>query len=139
MQDLRRRRTASRRLSASQQADGLANIAKSMLILDSAPSRSRTSMSGDLAREQERAAAEGLELSRHATIGRNSDFQNLTKADRERLGGMEYRSLQLLLKVVFCKSCLSLASVGVSSHVSPRILMLNKRTSSVFISSAQSA
>lgn len=39
-------------------------------------------------------------LSRRATIGRNSRFHNLTSRDRQELGGIEYRSLQLLLKVV---------------------------------------
>jgi hypothetical protein len=39
-------------------------------------------------------------LSRQATIGRNSRFHNLTSDDREALGGIEYRSLKLLLKVV---------------------------------------
>lgn len=40
------------------------------------------------------------ELSVQATLGRNSQFHNLTAADRERLGGIEYRSLKLLLKIV---------------------------------------
>ncbi|RHZ45318.1 uncharacterized protein CDV56_103810 [Aspergillus thermomutatus] len=40
------------------------------------------------------------ELSSHATIGRNSQFHNLTTEDRELLGGIEYRSLKLLLKIV---------------------------------------
>ncbi|KAK2809591.1 hypothetical protein FQN50_003645 [Emmonsiellopsis sp. PD_5] len=39
-------------------------------------------------------------LSTHATVGRNSRFHNLTAADREKLGGIEYRSLKLLLKIV---------------------------------------
>lgn len=39
-------------------------------------------------------------LSRQATIGRNSQFRNLTSEDREALGGVEYRSLKLLLKIV---------------------------------------
>lgn len=40
------------------------------------------------------------ELSSQATIGRNSQFRNLTAEDREHLGGVEYRSLKLLLKIV---------------------------------------
>jgi hypothetical protein len=40
------------------------------------------------------------QLSSQVTIGRNSQFQNLTKEDRELLGGMEYRALKLLLKIV---------------------------------------
>ncbi|KAF3210380.1 hypothetical protein TWF106_010676 [Orbilia oligospora] len=39
-------------------------------------------------------------LSSQATLGRNSNFKNLTVADREQLGGMEYRALKLLLKIV---------------------------------------
>ncbi|KAI9373817.1 cation transporter [Aspergillus egyptiacus] len=39
-------------------------------------------------------------LSSQATLGRNSQFLNLTAKDRERLGGVEYRSLRLLLKIV---------------------------------------
>lgn len=40
------------------------------------------------------------QLSSQVTIGRNSAFYNLTADDRERLGGIEYRSLKLLLKIV---------------------------------------
>lgn len=39
-------------------------------------------------------------ISSQATIGRNSQFYDLTAEDRERLGGIEYRSLKLLLKIV---------------------------------------
>ncbi|RYP17043.1 hypothetical protein DL767_010091 [Monosporascus sp. MG133] len=39
-------------------------------------------------------------LSKTATVGRNSQFHNLTAQDRDRLGGIEYRSLKLLLKIV---------------------------------------
>jgi hypothetical protein len=39
-------------------------------------------------------------LSRQATVGRNSNFHRLTVEDRERLGGIEYRALKLLLKIV---------------------------------------
>ncbi|OQE39175.1 hypothetical protein PENCOP_c007G02888 [Penicillium coprophilum] len=39
-------------------------------------------------------------VSSHATLGRNSQFHNLSAEDRERLGGIEYRSLKLLLKIV---------------------------------------
>lgn len=34
------------------------------------------------------------------SIGRNSAFYNMTAEDREKLGGIEYRSLKLLLKIV---------------------------------------
>jgi hypothetical protein len=39
-------------------------------------------------------------ISSQATQGRNSQFYNLTAEDRERLGGIEYRALKLLLKIV---------------------------------------
>lgn len=39
-------------------------------------------------------------LSKQATLGRNSSFHRLTTEDRERLGGIEYRALKLLLKIV---------------------------------------
>ncbi|OGE52064.1 hypothetical protein PENARI_c011G05589 [Penicillium arizonense] len=39
-------------------------------------------------------------ISSQASMGRNSQFYNLTSEDRERLGGIEYRSLKLLLKIV---------------------------------------
>ncbi|KAK4098197.1 hypothetical protein N658DRAFT_509705 [Parathielavia hyrcaniae] len=39
-------------------------------------------------------------LSQQVTIGRNSNFKGLTARDRERLGGIEYRALKLLLKIV---------------------------------------
>jgi hypothetical protein len=40
------------------------------------------------------------QISTHATVGRNSQFHNLSAEDREQLGGIEYRSLKLLLKIV---------------------------------------
>lgn len=39
-------------------------------------------------------------ISSQATMGRNSQFHNLSAKDRETLGGIEYRSLKLLLKIV---------------------------------------
>ena len=39
-------------------------------------------------------------LSHSVTVGRNSHFRHLSKRDREELGGIEYRSLKLLLKIV---------------------------------------
>ncbi|KAJ5297345.1 hypothetical protein PENANT_c005G10999 [Penicillium antarcticum] len=39
-------------------------------------------------------------ISSQASMGRNSQFYNLTTEDRERLGGIEYRSLKLLFKIV---------------------------------------
>ena len=39
-------------------------------------------------------------LSAQVTVGRNSNFSGLTPQDREELGGVEYRALKLLLKVI---------------------------------------
>lgn len=39
-------------------------------------------------------------ISSQATLGRNSQFYNLTPEDRDRLGGIEYRTLKLLLKII---------------------------------------
>lgn len=46
-------------------------------------------------------------LSAHATLDRNSQFYKLTDEDREKLGGIEYRSLKLLLKIVIGISSLN--------------------------------
>lgn len=39
-------------------------------------------------------------LSRQVTVGRNSNFYGLSVKDREHLGGIEYRSLKVLLKIL---------------------------------------
>lgn len=104
--DLRCRAHRSRS-SMSQGADNIAHVAKTMLILDTERQRRRNSTSPgpSLSRQSTRAndADPNLTLSRHATIGRNSDFGSMTQADWERVGGIEYRSLKLLLKIVFGK------------------------------------
>lgn len=38
-------------------------------------------------------------LSKTVTVGRNSRFHNLSETDREKLGGLEYRALKLLLPI----------------------------------------
>jgi potassium uptake Trk family protein len=40
------------------------------------------------------------QLSASVTIGRNSNFSGMNAQDREELGGIEYRSLKLLLKII---------------------------------------
>ncbi|KDE09713.1 hypothetical protein MVLG_00116 [Microbotryum lychnidis-dioicae p1A1 Lamole] len=40
-------------------------------------------------------------ISFDAVVGRNSKFRGLTSAQQEELGGVEYRALQLLLRIVF--------------------------------------
>lgn len=67
--------------------------------------RARTnSMSRERSRSRSRhrkqSRTERLKLSANAMLGRNSNFVNLSEEDRDRLGGIEYRSLKLLLKIV---------------------------------------
>ena len=61
--------------------------------LDSSGSRSRS-------RSRKKSTTEKLKLSAQAIMGRNSHFINLSEDDRNRLGGIEYRALKLLLKVI---------------------------------------
>lgn len=50
---------------------------------------------------RERPIPEGLpKLSVQATLGRNSQFHNISAHDREVLGGIEYCALKILLKVI---------------------------------------
>lgn len=55
---------------------------------------------GNIATQNNKKQLNLPKISSHATIGRNSQFYNLTNEDRERLGGIEYRSLKLLLTIV---------------------------------------
>ena len=84
----------------------IASVARSMLILDTERAQHRNSRASSMTRPPVKAVDldKTLSLSRHATIGRNGEFQNLTKEDRERLSGIEYQSLKLLLKIVFSKT-----------------------------------
>ncbi|CAG9947355.1 unnamed protein product [Clonostachys rosea f. rosea IK726] len=94
--DLRRRRTNASRTSLSMESvSNVAYVAKTMLILDpgSSDRRSESNPPGPRAHFQD----DKLRLSRHVTIGRNSEFVGLTKKDWERIGGLEYRSLKLRL------------------------------------------
>ncbi|GIK03030.1 hypothetical protein Aspvir_007096 [Aspergillus viridinutans] len=75
----------------------LKRVASSMFVLGSYPSRSQERQSRrtiPLAKDPQLPR-----LSSQASLGRNSTFYNLTSEDREALGGIEYRSLRLLLKI----------------------------------------
>ena len=48
----------------------------------------------------DRTSAQLPYLSYQPTIGRNSEFLGLSPAQKDELGGIEYRSLRLLVKVV---------------------------------------
>ncbi|RGP71704.1 low-affinity potassium transport [Fusarium longipes] len=86
-------------MTAARSMDRIAGVASSMLMMGSETSRPRRQSTASVP-QQKPALNDGPFLSRHATIGRNSEFQNLTSHDRELLGGIEYRSLKLLLKIV---------------------------------------
>ncbi|PSN64839.1 hypothetical protein BS50DRAFT_644661 [Corynespora cassiicola Philippines] len=91
--ELRRRRFDGHSIS---EAISVERIASSMFVIGATPSQSK-------ARSQRPSPSHHSEmprLSSQVTIGRNSMFQNLTKEDRELLGGLEYRALKLLLKIV---------------------------------------
>ena len=51
-------------------------------------------------------------LSSNVISTRNSNFKGLTIEDKEKLGGIEYRSLRILLKFVICRPVLSPHSKG---------------------------
>ncbi|KAB8079251.1 cation transport protein-domain-containing protein [Aspergillus leporis] len=76
----------------------LERVASSMFVLGTQPSKSQGSQLREavsLSKDPNLPC-----ISSQATVGRNSGFYNLTVEDRERLGGIEYRSLKLLLKIV---------------------------------------
>ncbi|KAB2568855.1 Potassium transport protein 1 [Lasiodiplodia theobromae] len=94
---LTRRRTRAGPSLAS--ARSIERVASSMFVLGADPSPQRPSMSRR-SMSISRTSTDAPYLSKQVTIGRNSEFYNLTAEDRERLGGIEYRSLKLLLKIV---------------------------------------
>jgi hypothetical protein len=73
-------------------------VASSVFVLGSAAKRNEPSR-----RSQSVSQSDLPYLSRQATMGRNSQFHNLTAEDRELLGGIEYRALKLLLKIIIGK------------------------------------
>ncbi|KAL1642913.1 hypothetical protein SLS58_005155 [Diplodia intermedia] len=77
------------------------NVASSMFVLGADPTARKSSHSRRSASVSRSSMSNAAPyLSREATIGRNSQFYNLSAEDREQLGGIEYRSLKLLLKIV---------------------------------------
>jgi hypothetical protein len=59
-----------------------------------------TSANSQRSRRPQRRSIDLPQLSRHVTVGRNSQFHNLSESDRNILGGIEYRSLKLLLQII---------------------------------------
>ncbi|KLJ13157.1 hypothetical protein EMPG_09428 [Blastomyces silverae] len=95
----RRSLSARRRIMGSSRiasTSTLERVASSIFVLEGRPSTSNKQppLQPSLSQHLD------LPLSSHATLGRNSQFRNLTAEDREKLGGIEYRSLKLLLKIV---------------------------------------
>ncbi|KAH7231692.1 cation transport protein-domain-containing protein [Fusarium redolens] len=94
---LRRRLTSGSRLAETRSMERVVTVASSMFVIGSTrePQKERS-----LTRTSTIAAGDFPQLSREVTIGRNSLFHNLSSKDREELGGIEYQSLKLLLKIV---------------------------------------
>ncbi|KAF4342172.1 potassium transporter TRK-1 [Fusarium beomiforme] len=97
----RRRRFSSDdglQMTASKSLDRVAGVTASILLLGSQTEPQKRPVSSSS--NQQPALNDIPFLSHQATLGRNSQFKNLTSHDREILGGIEYRSLKLLLKIV---------------------------------------
>ncbi|KAK2802735.1 hypothetical protein FQN51_004262 [Onygenales sp. PD_10] len=75
----------------------LERVASTMFVLEGSPKSQPSQLQSGVSLSKQMDLPT---LSTHATVGRNSRFHNLTAADREKLGGIEYRSLKLLLKIV---------------------------------------
>ncbi|KAJ5198239.1 uncharacterized protein N7498_007356 [Penicillium cinerascens] len=96
MEGLRRRQTATSIYSVTTRP--LEQAASMMFRVGGSAALSRTSSSPANKREFKNLALPNI--SSQATQSRNSQFHNLTEEDRQNLGGIEYRSLKLLLKIV---------------------------------------
>lgn len=98
----RRLPTMGRLLSHAVSVERAASNA--FILGNSSRKRSRSRSSNPLNRSSSRADRVPLDmpyLSYQPTIGRNSRFLGLTDDQRDELGGIEYRSLKLLAKIVF--------------------------------------
>lgn len=89
-------------------AKSIENAAGSIFVLGSRPSvERRLSSTSQYPRPNNLPG-----ISKQVTIGRNSQFHDLTAEDAEKLGGIEYRALKVLLKIV-CGNYLGLQFIGV--------------------------
>lgn len=86
------------RLDETRSIERVASFATSMFVIGSEPGRPQRRMSNQS--QQQPSLNDAPFLSSQATVGRNSQFHNLTAKDKAELGGIEYRSLMLLLKIV---------------------------------------
>ncbi|KAH7235188.1 cation transporter, partial [Fusarium solani] len=83
-------------MSEARSMERVATVASSMFVIGGA----RETRRERLTTAPTMAAGDFPQLSREVTVGRNSMFHNLSSKDREELGGIEYRSLKLLLKII---------------------------------------
>lgn len=97
---LSRRRTYQSHGAGSSAKMSLENMASSLFVLGGSQNQENY-------RRSESPSTRPTDLpylSGEVTVGRNSQFHNLSSEDRLRLGGIEYRSLKLLLKIVSGKN-----------------------------------
>lgn len=92
-----RRRLDAPKFAETRSLERVASVATSIFVIGSErqPRHRRPSVTSQQPELNDRPF-----LSSQATLGRNSRFHNLTSADRAALGGIEYRALKLLLKIV---------------------------------------
>ncbi|RBR25460.1 uncharacterized protein FIESC28_01698 [Fusarium coffeatum] len=94
---LRRRRSAGLNLAQVRSVERVATVASSLFVIGNTAQGPRER---PLARAPTLAVGDFPRLSREVTIGRNSTFRHLSSEDRDELGGIEYKSLKLLLKII---------------------------------------
>ncbi|WZH48212.1 hypothetical protein QYS62_009381 [Fusarium acuminatum] len=94
---LRRRRSAGLSLAQVRSVERVATVATSLFVIGNTAQGPKER---PLTRAPTLAVGDFPQLSREVTIGRNSIFHNLSSKDREELGGIEYKSLKLLLKII---------------------------------------
>lgn len=102
----KRRHHYASQLEETRALDRVVSVASSVFVVGSdicRHDRRNSACTSISVRREEAEIKNTLALSKHATLGRNSDFTNLTSEDREKLGGIEYRSLRLLVKIVVGK------------------------------------
>ncbi|KAJ5542265.1 hypothetical protein N7535_004687, partial [Penicillium sp. DV-2018c] len=92
--DFARRQTAR---SMQSRTNTLERVVSSVFVLEGFSSTDRGMPRTK--RKEEMKPVNLPNMSSQVTIGRNSQFHNLSAKDRETLGGIEYRSLKLLLKI----------------------------------------
>lgn len=88
-------------LNAALSVGRVERVASNMFVLGRGHSHGRPGLHrGDFSSASVARSADLPFLSREVTMGRNSRFLNLSHEDRDRLGGVEYRALTILLRIV---------------------------------------